>query len=48
MSLAHLVYIPFVIVLGVAAGWHLGSTTVRAEWDRAEKRRKDREEGKAP
>ena len=48
MTLAHLVYIPALLALGFAAGWHLGSNGVRAEWDRAEKRRKDREEGKIP
>jgi hypothetical protein len=47
MSLAHIVYIPFVLGLGIAVGWHYGSRAVRGEWDRAEARRKAREEGKA-
>lgn len=46
MTVAHLVYIPFLVAIGFAAGWHLGTGAVRQEWDRAEKRRRDREEGK--
>ena len=46
MTLAHLVYIPFLLGLGFALGWHLGSSTIQGEWDRSEKRRKDREEGR--
>ena len=46
MTLAHVVYIPFILAAGIAAGWYFGTTTVRSEWDRAEQRRKDREDGK--
>ncbi|MBI4817361.1 MAG: hypothetical protein HY791_13945 [Deltaproteobacteria bacterium] len=43
-SLPHLIYIPFMITLGLGVGWFLGSRSVRQEWDRAEARRKKREE----
>lgn len=43
MTLPHIIYIPFLLTLGVALGWYLGSRAVRSEWDRAEKRRKERE-----
>jgi hypothetical protein len=43
MSIAHVVYIPFALMVGFYAGWAIGSRSVRQEWDRAEKRRKARE-----
>jgi hypothetical protein len=43
-SIAHVVYIPLVLGTGFLIGWALGQRTVRGEWDRAEKRRKQREE----
>ena len=47
MTLAHLIYIPFLLALGFAMGWHLGTSNIQGEWDRAEQRRKAREEGRA-
>ena len=43
-SLPHIVYIPLVFIVGLALGWNFGSKTVRQEWERAEARRKKREE----
>jgi hypothetical protein len=39
----HLLYIPFAVGLGFLAGFNLGSRSVRNEWARAEKRRKQDE-----
>lgn len=41
MTLPHIVYIPFLLSLGFAAGWYLGTRAVRNEWARAEKRRRE-------
>ena len=46
MTYAHFLYIPFVLAVGFALGWHLGSSSVQSEWDRAESRRKARDEGR--
>ncbi len=46
MTFAHWIYIPILLILGFAGGWHMGTSSIQGEWDRAEKRRKDREEGK--
>jgi hypothetical protein len=43
MTLPHIIYIPFVLTVGFFAGWYLASRSVRGEWERAEKRRKERE-----
>lgn len=43
-SLPHILYIPFVLGLGFLVGWNLGSRVVRGEWQRAEKRRREKEE----
>lgn len=40
----HVLFIPFVLALGFFLGWNLGTRSVRHEWDRAEKRRRDRDE----
>lgn len=40
----HLIFIPFTLGIGFLLGWRLGARTVRHEWDRAEKRRREREE----
>lgn len=47
MSLSHMIYIPFLLAIGFAGGWYLGTSSVRSEWARDEKRRRDREEGKS-
>jgi hypothetical protein len=47
VTLAHLIYIPFLIALGVAVGWKLGSETIQSEWDRAKQRQLDKEEGRS-
>ena len=44
MTLPHIVYIPFILGSGFAMGWYFGTRTIRQEWDRAEKRRIQREE----
>lgn len=43
-SLPHLIYIPFVLGVGFTLGWTLGTRAIRGEWQRSEKRRKQREE----
>lgn len=43
MTIAHLIYIPFAVLVGFYGGWMLGTRSVRQEWDRAEKRRKARD-----
>jgi hypothetical protein len=43
-TLPHIIYIPLMLGIGFLIGWKLGSQTVRGEWDRAEKRRRQREE----
>ncbi len=40
----HIIFIPFILGLGFLIGWNLGSRNVRNDWDRAEKRRRAREE----
>lgn len=40
----HLIFIPFALGVGFFIGWNLGTRSVRNEWDRAEKRRREREE----
>ena len=44
MSSLHIIYIPACIVAGIVVGWYIGSRAIRNEWDRAEKRRRIREE----
>ena len=48
MTLAHTIYIPFVLAVGFYLGWYFGTRALRAEQERAEKRRRDREAGKIP
>ncbi|MBI2377612.1 MAG: hypothetical protein HYV07_26660 [Deltaproteobacteria bacterium] len=43
-SLPHVLYIPFVLTVGAAIGWILGSRAVKKDWDRADALRKKREE----
>lgn len=43
MTLPHLVYIPFLLTVGIGIGWYLGSRSVQQEWARSEKRRRERE-----
>jgi len=45
MTIAHLVYVPFVVLVGFFAGWSMGGRSMRGEMERAEKRRKSREGG---
>jgi hypothetical protein len=47
VTLGHVVYIPFLLVLGFFAGWHFGGQTVRKEWDKAERKRRAKDEGLA-
>jgi hypothetical protein len=42
--LNHVLFIPVAIGIGFIIGWTLASRTVRGEWDRAEKKRRAREE----
>lgn len=44
MSLAHAVYIPLVLAVGVYVGWMLGGRSVKQAWDREERRRRREEE----
>lgn len=43
-SLPHIIYIPLVLGVGFLSGWALASRSVRGEWERAEKRRRQKEE----
>lgn len=38
MTVAHFLYIPGVLLLGLAFGYSLGARAVRAEYDRMKKR----------
>jgi PHP family Zn ribbon phosphoesterase len=40
----HVIYIPLMLLIGIAIGWAVGTRSVRNEWDRAEKRRQKQEE----
>ena len=41
MTGAHVVYIPFVLLIGLIAGYTLGARAVRAELDKRRKRMKE-------
>lgn len=41
----HIIFIPIVLAIGFLLGWRLGTSNVQNEWDRAEKKRREREEG---
>lgn len=41
----HIILIPLFMAIGVWLGWTLGARQVRQAWDRAEKRRREQEEG---
>jgi hypothetical protein len=38
MSIAHLLYIPGLLIVGIALGYVLGARAVRAEFDRLRRR----------
>jgi hypothetical protein len=40
MSIAHLLYVPAVLVVGIALGYVLGARAVRSEFDRLRQRAK--------
>jgi hypothetical protein len=40
----HIIYIPAALGVGFYLGWYFGTRTVRNEWTRAEKRRRQQEE----
>lgn len=41
MTAAHFIYIPFVLLMGLIAGYTLGARAVRAELDKKRKRMKE-------
>jgi hypothetical protein len=41
MTAAHFIYIPFVLLMGLIAGYTLGARAVRAELERKRKRMKE-------
>ena len=41
MTSAHVVYIPFVLLMGLIAGYTLGARAVRAELEKRRKRMKE-------
>lgn len=41
MTLQHVIYIPFVLLIGMIAGYVLGSRAVREEYARKRKRMKE-------
>lgn len=41
MTPQHFIYIPFVLMIGLIAGWTLGSRAVRAELERKKRRMKE-------
>jgi hypothetical protein len=41
MTSAHVIYIPFVLLMGLIAGYTLGARAVRAELERKKKRMKE-------
>ena len=41
MTAAHFIYIPFVLLFGLIAGYTLGARAVRAELDKKRKRLKE-------
>lgn len=44
MTLAHYVYIPIVLAVGIYLGFAMGSRSVRKAWEAEEKRRRREEE----
>lgn len=41
MTAAHLIYIPFILMIGLIAGYVMGARAVRAELDKKRKRMKE-------
>ncbi len=41
MTVAHVIYIPGVILVGIVVGWILGSRAVRSEFEKQKKRAKE-------
>lgn len=41
MTIQHVVFIPVVLLVGIAIGWALGARAVRAELERREKERRE-------
>ena len=43
MTIAHVIYVPFILAVGFYAGWAIGSRQTRQEMERAAKRKAERE-----
>jgi hypothetical protein len=41
MTPQHLIYIPFVLMIGLIAGWTLGVRAMRSEFERKKRRMKE-------
>ena len=41
MTAQHIIYIPFVLMIGLIAGWILGARAVRSELERKKRRMKE-------
>jgi len=44
-GVAHIIYIPLCIGIGFIVGWRLGAANIQNRWDRAEEKRRLRDEG---
>lgn len=44
-GIAHVIYIPLILGIGFILGWKFGGQNVQNRWDRAEEKRRLREEG---
>lgn len=44
-GVAHVIYIPLILGIGFVLGWKLGANAIQNRWDRAEEKRRLREDG---
>lgn len=43
-GVAHLIYIPIIVGIGIVMGWHFGTASVQNRWDKEEEKRRHRED----
>lgn len=46
-GVSHIIYIPLILGFGFIFGWKMGANSIQNRWDRAEEKRKLREEREA-